>query len=172
VRKIDTMVIHCSDSAFGNAAEIDKWHKERGFREIGYNYVILNGFIKPGIQTPGLDGVIEPGRNLDNDTWIEESEIGAHALNFNNHSIGVCLIGGQNGSKSAFTLKQYWSALLLAAMWSRVIPDIKILGHNETGSPKPCPVISMDLFRERLTAVVEGGLSFSLLKIDVGKRGI
>ena len=109
---------------------------------------------------------------MDNDTWIEESEVGAHALGFNDHSIGVCLIGGQGGSKAAFTVKQYWSALLLAAMWSRVVPDMKVLGHNETGSPKLCPVIDMIMFRERLAAVVDGGLSFSLLKIDVGKRGI
>ncbi len=171
MRKIDTMVIHCSDSAFGDAKTIDAWHKERGFKEIGYNYVILNGQITPKQLWTDRDGQIEPGRNLDNDTWIEESEVEAHALNFNNHSIGVCLIGGQGGSKSAFTIKQYWSALLLAAMWSRVVP-IKILGHNETGSPKACPVIDMNLFRERLTAVIEGGLSFSLLKIDVGKRGV
>jgi N-acetylmuramoyl-L-alanine amidase len=172
LRKIDTMVIHCSDSNFGDAKIIDSWHKERGFREIGYNYVILNGQKTPRQTWPDFDGVIEPGRNLDNDTWVEESEIGAHALGFNDRSIGVCLIGGQDGTKTAFTIKQYWSALLLAAMWKRVIPDIKILGHNETGANKACPAIDMNLFRERLTAVIEGGLSFVLLKIDMAQRGI
>jgi hypothetical protein len=48
VRKIDTIVIHQSDSAFGNAAVIDKWHRERGWSGIGYHWVILNGRIDAG----------------------------------------------------------------------------------------------------------------------------
>jgi len=36
------VIIHCSDSSFGNAVLIDKWHRQRGFDNIGYHFVILN----------------------------------------------------------------------------------------------------------------------------------
>lgn len=174
MRKIDTFVLHCSASDFGDAALIDKWHKERTppFRENGYNYVILNGILVPnGAVNPSLDGAIQSGRNLNNDTWIEENEVGAHALGFNDHSIGVCWIGGQGGSKKAFTVKQYWSGLLLAAMWRKVIPGMKFLGHNETGAQKACPVISMDLFRDRL-ARMNKDMSFEVLKAEIAIQGV
>lgn len=172
MKKIDNVVIHCSDSNFGDAALIDKWHKEKGWRGIGYHYVILNGMPKAGKPDPKLDGAIQAGRSLDNDTWIDGNEVGAHALGFNDNSIGICLIGGQSGSKTAFTINQYFSLLLMVGRWKRQIRDLKVLGHNETGAAKACPVINMDLFRERLTAFLEGGLSFALLKIDIEKRGV
>ena len=43
MRKINKIILHCSDSAWGSAAAIDRWHVERGMRRIGYHYVILNG---------------------------------------------------------------------------------------------------------------------------------
>ena len=52
---IDAIVIHCSASRAGQdvrASDIDKWHKERGFKMIGYNFVI------------DLDGTVEVGRPL------------------------------------------------------------------------------------------------------------
>ena len=48
------IIIHCSATPRGvdySAADIDKWHKQRGFRGIGYHYVIK------------LDGTIEKGRD-------------------------------------------------------------------------------------------------------------
>lgn len=172
MKRINNIVIHCSDSNFGDAALIDKWHKEKGWRGIGYHYVILNGMPEAKKPNPKLDGLIQTGRVLDNDLWIDGNEVGAHALGYNENSIGICLIGGQGGSKAAFTLKQYWSLLLLVGVWKQKINDLKILGHNETGVSKACPVINMDLFRERLTALLEGSLSLTFLKIDIEKRGV
>jgi N-acetylmuramoyl-L-alanine amidase len=57
-----------------NAKAIDEMHKARGFKKIGYHYVVL------------LDGTVEKGRS--------EDEIGAHAQGSNANSIGVCYIGG------------------------------------------------------------------------------
>ena len=37
------IIIHCSATPRGvdySAADIDKWHRQRGFRGIGYHYVI------------------------------------------------------------------------------------------------------------------------------------
>lgn len=149
--RLNNIIVHCSDSVFGDASIIDGWHKQNGWKGIGYHYVILNGRIGlNGEYKPELDGLIEPGRTLDNDLWIEENEIGAHALGFNKNSLGLCLIGGFEGQKDFFSLKEYVSALVLCDFYYRLIPDIKILGHNETGADKACPVIDMDLFRYRL----------------------
>ena len=77
MRRIDDIVIHCAATKEGlnfHASDIDRWHKQRGFKKIGYHYVI------------DLDGTIEKGR--------DESEVGAHVTGHNAHSIGICYIGG------------------------------------------------------------------------------
>ena len=43
MRKIDSIIIHCSATKVGQdftAADIDRWHRERGFNGIGYHYVV------------------------------------------------------------------------------------------------------------------------------------
>ena len=90
MRKINEIIIHCSDTQEGcdvTAKEIRSWHtapKEkggRGWRDIGYHYVIR------------LDGTIELGRPLE--------KAGAHCIgrkgeDHNSHSIGICYIGGRH----------------------------------------------------------------------------
>ncbi len=83
MRTIDRIVIHCSateqfDTAW-DVERIRKYHKApppegRGFRDIGYHFVVY------------IDGSVHPGRP------IEQS--GAHAQGFNDHSVGICYIGG------------------------------------------------------------------------------
>lgn len=82
-RKWQYLVVHHSASAAGNAAAIDRWHKDRGFDGLGYDFVIGNG-------TGSTDGTIEVGYR-----WKQQL-VGAHAKtasNFmNEHGIGVCLV--------------------------------------------------------------------------------
>lgn len=102
-RSIDLVVIHCAATPSGKPIQqgkpgspgylntprvIDAWHAARGFRRasdavrafssslpsIGYHYVI------------DLTGEVWSGRAL--------TEVGAHAANFNAHSVGICLVGG------------------------------------------------------------------------------
>ena len=77
MRKINEIILHCSATAEGKdytVADIDKWHKQRGFKCIGYHYVIYR------------DGSVHQGRPL--------NEIGAHTTGHNANSIGICYIGG------------------------------------------------------------------------------
>ena len=37
------IIIHCTDSGWANLATVDSWHRQRGFDEIGYHFLILNG---------------------------------------------------------------------------------------------------------------------------------
>ncbi|MCH5347505.1 MAG: N-acetylmuramoyl-L-alanine amidase, partial [Muribaculaceae bacterium] len=77
MRKISKIIVHCSATPAGrevSVAEIDRWHRARGFNEIGYHYVI------------GLDGQVHRGRAVE--------KVGAHCSGQNAESIGVCYIGG------------------------------------------------------------------------------
>jgi peptidoglycan hydrolase-like protein with peptidoglycan-binding domain len=75
-RKIRYSVIHYSASPDVSAKTIDKWHKARGWRGIGYHFVIRK------------NGVIENGRDL--------NLIGAHCKGYNRYSIGICLTGSND----------------------------------------------------------------------------
>ena len=82
--EIDAIVVHCSATRAGQdvrAADIDKWHKERGFARIGYNYVI------------DLDGTIETGRPLTM-AGAHCNTAGLSGRAYNRHSIGICYVGG------------------------------------------------------------------------------
>lgn len=125
MRKIDEIIIHCSATAEGkdfNASDIDRWHKQRGFKKIGYHYVIK------------LDGTIEKGRGVE--------EIGAHCLNHNKNSIGICYIGGLASDNK--TPKDTRTAEQKKALWKLIVelmikyPDATIHGHREFAN-KACP---------------------------------
>lgn len=118
MKEIDAIIIHCSATQEGEnftAKDVDRWHRERGFKSIGYNYVIL------------LDGIIERGR-VDNIP-------GAHCPGYNDHSIGVCYIGGldKNGrSKDTRTPAQKKALNHLIQELCNRYPIIEVLGHRDT----------------------------------------
>jgi len=77
MRTIKYIILHCTATAQGKAftaADIDRWHRARGWKGIGYHYVVR------------LDGTVEHGR--------PEAQIGAHCVGVNATSIGVCYVGG------------------------------------------------------------------------------
>ena len=82
------LVCHVSASTWGDGPEIDKWHRQRGFSQIGYHAVVLNGVrtYQAGYDI-AVDGQLENGR--------AEDVMGAHCLSrgMNACSIGVCCIG-------------------------------------------------------------------------------
>ncbi len=153
-RKIKNIVLHCSASSFGNAVLIDQWHKERGWKGIGYHYVVLNGFIrdrqaKTNSRWAFLDGSVECGRPLDKSPYLTEEEVGAHVSGFNHNSIGICLIGHPN----RFSIRQFYAvrSVISALRWEFDIPLKNILGNHELNSKKLCPGLNMDYFRKYIT---------------------
>jgi N-acetylmuramoyl-L-alanine amidase len=117
------IIIHHSDSAYGSAAIIDKWHRDRGFDELGYHFVIGNG-------TNSGDGQIEVGPRWTKQKW------GAHdnALDnrYNTNGIGICLVGNFNDTRP--TPKQIHSLVRLVVYLMRKydIPADRVLGHGDT----------------------------------------
>ena len=148
--KIEKIVLHCSDSEWGSAVEIDRWHRARGWTKIGYMGVILNGYPIKDVYWEPSDGAWEWGRPLDHDNLIEPNEIEAHAYGINSKSVGICMIG-----KSQFSYRQFMAArrfiLALVAKWGLTLKDV--IGHYEVDKSKTCPNINMDTFRLFLTDV-------------------
>lgn len=133
------VIVHCSDSSFGNAALITKWHiltppKGRGFSAIGYHYVILNGLLSPYKMNSYFDGHIETGRPLDDDADMELDERGAHAFGYNS-GIGICLIGlsGTFTGAQLRTLSHLINRLRL--QFGGI--EIRVLQHSDVEPKKP-----------------------------------
>lgn len=147
--KTKRIIIHCSDSSWGTAEDIDQWHRNKGWKAIGYNAVIQNGYVtsKSGYDC-NTDGTLQEGRALDFDAYIDEDEKAAHALSYNKDSIGICLIGIEH-----FTVKQFLALFHFCKVFQAISPDIEIKGHYEmsTARGKPCPNFNMDTFRNLLT---------------------
>jgi hypothetical protein len=123
------IVIHHSDSDYGSAAIIDKWHRDRGFDELGYHFVIGNG-------TDSGDGQIEVGPRWTKQKW------GAHdnALDnrYNTNGIGICLVGDFNKTHPTEAQRKSLIRLVVYLMRTYRIPLSHVLGHGETKDTQ-CP---------------------------------
>lgn len=139
MKRIENIIIHCSDSLWGCAREITQWHIQRGFKSIGYHFVILNAtptfaHMKNAHLVPALDGSIECG------LYLDEAEVGAHATGYNERAIGICLIGiDEFSTKQIDALRRLVADLMVVYR----IPIEKILG---------CPNLDMKKFRADLSA--------------------
>ena len=133
-RTIKEIIVHCSATPEGKdytVLDIRRWHKQQGWSDIGYHYVIYR------------NGHVEPGRNVD--------IAGAHCEGHNMHSIGVCYIGGMTrdgkNPKDTRTLSQKAALLSLLLDLKRLYPQAKIYGHCDF-SNKACPCFdAKDEFR-------------------------
>ena len=128
MRTITLLILHCSavgPDQTSSAAQIDTWHRQRGFHlGIGYHYVVRR------------NGEVECGR--------PEYMVGAHCLNHNAHSIGICYEGGLNarGQPADTRTEAQKAALrtLLEELHSRY-PQALIVGHHDLNPHKACPCI-------------------------------
>lgn len=144
--KISTIFLHCSDSAFGDVRVIEQWHRQRGWKSIGYHYIILNGRPFRDVRYLNfLDGQIQPGHALNDDPIFSANEVGNHVAGRNSTSLGICLIG-----TTYFTEYQLNAArmLCLALCAKFLVPVEQVKGHYEDPyANKTCPNIPMDSFR-------------------------
>ena len=133
MRKITTIFVHCAatqphwmegKTAQEKVAEIDRWHRDRGFKKFGYHYFV------------DRDGTVVAGRPLD--------EVGAHVQGHNQDSVGICLAGGHGSSENDafldnFTFAQEQALRVLISELKIRVPSItKVRGHNEVAA-KACP---------------------------------
>jgi N-acetylmuramoyl-L-alanine amidase len=126
LRKITSIAVHCSATKEGQhftAKDIDGWHRKQGWKEIGYNAVVL------------LDGTIEPGR--------DEAKIPSHAAGQNANSIAICYVGGVDKAgkpKDTRTPAQRIALRSWLTAKRKEYPNAKILGHRDYPNvAKACP---------------------------------
>lgn len=119
MREVNEIIIHCSATKGDvSAKQIDAWHKERGWRKIGYHFLIRS------------NGDIQQGRLLE--------EVGAHCKGHNKHSIGVCLAGGLDGTPN-YTNQQWTALRVLCKGLDAHFGGLEVSGHNNYTNAKACP---------------------------------
>jgi N-acetyl-anhydromuramyl-L-alanine amidase AmpD len=140
------IVIHHSASPVGSAQTLTDQANARGFKGLGYHFVISNGQGSP-------DGQIFVGyRWQDQLPGVHVS--GPKAEQYNRQTIGICLIG--DGERREFTDAQVDRLVeLVAALQTRLgIPDSAVVLHRDvapTGAPgRHFPEIA---FRQRLAGL-------------------
>lgn len=139
VRAVDQIVIHCSATKNGDAGvtwrDLDRMHRERGWKRIGYHFVVE------------VDGQISEGRNVE--------EIGAHVEGSNARSIGICMVGTDRFAPAQ------WAALReLVTDLQKRYPGASVWGHRDYSPDKDgdgvigprdwfkkCPGFAVDAWR-------------------------
>lgn len=104
-----SILIHHAAAKQCSIQDIHHWHLEKGWAGCGYHYLVRK------------DGSIYSGR--------PETAIGAHCINYNNNSIGICTEGNFN---SEFMENRQYNALLELTVFLKKKYNIdKICGHGE-----------------------------------------
>lgn len=137
MRKIKEIIVHCSDTREGKSftvANIDRWHRERGWKGCGYHYVIT------------LDGKVEQGR--------PEQIVGAHCSGRNSESLGICYIGGRDmvgkiKDTRTEAQKKAMVTLIRQLMQTHGISIKDVRCHNEF-STKACPSFSVQKLHKEI----------------------
>lgn len=122
-RKITEIIIHCSATPDGKDYTVDdirRWHKQRGYSDVGYHYIVYR------------NGILAQGRDV--------NIMGAHASGHNAHSIGICYIGGMNAENTqpedTRTLRQKARLLSLLVDLRKLYPNARIIGHRDLSEDK------------------------------------
>lgn len=108
--------------------EIRRWHKDKGWRDIGYHRVFAP------------DGTVAMGRSI--------YDVGAHVQGHNSGTIGLCMIPVRT-HKGVKTFETYFTEAQRRAVKEyiaelRGLTDIqKVSGHNEYAA-KECPGFRVD----------------------------
>ena len=125
VRNIRRIILHCTATPEGKdftVEDIRRWHRQRGFSDIGYHSVIYR------------DGSLHVGRDV--------NVSGAHTEGYNTSSIGIVYVGGLTAdgsvSKDTRTEAQIETMHKLVAELKKMYPDATVHGHREFAK-KDCP---------------------------------
>ncbi len=125
MRKINEIIVHCTATPEGRevkVADVDRWHRQRGFNGIGYHYLVY------------LDGTVAKGRPAE--------QVGAHCKGHNANSIGVCYVGGLAADcktpKDTRTQRQKEALRELIARLRAEYRGARVRGHRDFAR-KDCP---------------------------------
>lgn len=123
--EIDAVVVHCSATPEGRDLDwrdINMMHVQRGFRCIGYNFIVK------------LDGTVQAGRSLTIDGAHCNSK-GFSGKSYNKHSIGICYVGGTDAQGKAKDTRTPEQKKALRELIAKLVKEYlikEILGHRDT----------------------------------------
>jgi N-acetylmuramoyl-L-alanine amidase len=100
-----------ADTSNHTAKDVDAWHKAKGWDGIGYNWYIEKS------------GLLKKGR--------DEDKTGAHAIGYNDKSIGICLAGNFDATMPTEAQKLTLAGLLRDKMNQYSIPKENIVPHRK-----------------------------------------
>ncbi len=124
------IVLHHSASVRGSAEIFDVAHRQRGWKCLGYHFVIGNG-------TDQGDGAIVAGPR-----WYSQ-EAGAHAnsTEYNEHGIGICLVGNFDQDVPTPAQLVALKKLITRLCHQYSISGTSVVGHNQVrlGGSTACP---------------------------------
>lgn len=116
--------------------EIRRWHLSRGFRDIGYQYVVRKS--SAGWQ-------VEPGR--------PEDAVGAHCKGWNDSTVGVCVCGDYTQGPLSDGAMAALLGLLRPMLQRYGMTERQVMGHGQmTGQATLCPGFDVDSVRAALLA--------------------
>ncbi len=153
------IVIHHSDTRVGCAASFDRYHRQKGWDSLGYDFVIGNG-------TGSGDGQVEVGPR-----WTHQ-QIGAHAgvHLYNEFGIGICLVGNFSESHPTPTQMQSLASLTAWLMRTYHISPDHVIGHRDAKAGRTdCPGRYMNVATVRQMAAAIAGIpdpTAPLAKVD------
>lgn len=120
-RRWKAIVLHHSGTANGNAEVFDRWHRERQWDGVGYDFVIGNG-------TDSGDGQVEVTYR-----WRQQ-KVGAHCKTpgnwANEDAVGICVVGNFDQGMPTRLQMQALTKLVLFLMDRYAIPTLRIYGHE------------------------------------------
>jgi N-acetylmuramoyl-L-alanine amidase len=130
-RPISGQVFHCTATPEGrwfDRADVNAWHKQRGWPMIGYHFLIL------------INGTIQVGRPI--------GMVGSHVKGWNTGTIGIAYVGGLTADgkrpKDTRTPEQIAAAAwLIGALKVKFKIKGRAKGHNEYDRGKACPSFNM-----------------------------
>ena len=121
--RVERIVVHHSASHPGSttAELIRAWHKDRGWSDIGYHFVIE------------VDGVVKLGRPI--------SQIGAHVANHNTGSVGICVTGDNTVEGREWSSVQRARLIEVVRALHVLYGRIPVLRHSDLADTL-CPGLS------------------------------
>ena len=109
--RVDFLAVHCSADPAATAWDVDaatirQRHRQKGWRDIGFHFVIRMG------------GMVEAGRPV--------TQPGAHEPRINSRSLGICLVG-----YAPFTPAQLGSLETLLRDLKTQHPEAEVIGLRD-----------------------------------------
>lgn len=150
MRELNKIILHSTATLEGKdytIEDIRRWHKARGWDDIGYHFVIYR------------NGEVHKGR----DVAIQ----GAHTLGHNEDSIGVAYVGGlstDNKAKDTRTFMQKVSMRLLILYLKIRYRIREVLGHKQC-SHTECPSFDSETYAKNIKWDIYLILAFILIII-------